>query len=114
MNQPPSRSRPAEGGSKSGYRFDVAASFASEDRPLVTEIVDALKEKGVRVFYDEDYQLAGSSAACVEPIWHRVADRRDISPCGSVPLLRTGLAWPGRTGFHPSPSHIRVPDDRSA
>lgn len=56
MNQPPSRSRPAEGGSKSGYRFDVAASFASEDRPLVTEIVDALKEKGVRVFYDEDYQ----------------------------------------------------------
>jgi len=57
---------------------------------------------------------AGSSATCVESIWHRVAVRRDVSPCGSAPLLRTGFAWPGGTGFHPSLGHVRVPHDRSA
>jgi hypothetical protein len=38
--------------------FDVAVSFASEDRELVEEIVSRLKDTGVRVFYDTDYQAA--------------------------------------------------------
>jgi TIR domain len=38
------------------YEFDVAVSFASEDRELVEEIVSRLKDAGVRVFYDTDHQ----------------------------------------------------------
>ena len=40
------------------YEFDVAVSFAGEDRELVEEIVSRLKDAGVRVFYDTDYQAA--------------------------------------------------------
>jgi hypothetical protein len=40
------------------YEFDVAVSFASEDREFVEEIVDRLKDADVRVFYDTDYQAA--------------------------------------------------------
>lgn len=36
------------------YDFDVAPSFADEDRELVQPIVQLLKELGVKVFYDED------------------------------------------------------------
>jgi hypothetical protein len=37
------------------YKFDVAISFAGEDREYVEEIVGLLKAKRVRVFYDTDY-----------------------------------------------------------
>jgi TIR domain len=40
------------------YEFDVAVSFASEDRELVEDVVSRLKDAGVRVFYDTDYQAA--------------------------------------------------------
>lgn len=40
------------------YEFDVAVSFAGEDRELVEEIVSRLKDAGVHVFYDTDYQAA--------------------------------------------------------
>jgi TIR domain len=36
--------------------FDVAVSYAREDRELVQQVVDGLKDAGVRVFYDNDYQ----------------------------------------------------------
>jgi len=36
------------------YDFDVAASFAAEDRGFVEGVVNALKRKGVRIFYDDD------------------------------------------------------------
>ena len=36
------------------YEFDVAPSFAEEDRELVLPIVRRLKDLGVNVFYDED------------------------------------------------------------
>ena len=36
----------------------MAVSFASEDRELVEEIVSLLKDAGLRVFYDTDYQAA--------------------------------------------------------
>ncbi len=36
------------------YDFDVAPSFAEQDRALVQPIVVRLKELGVNVFYDED------------------------------------------------------------
>lgn len=39
-----------------GYEFDVAVSFAGTDRPVVTELVDALKRRGLEVFYDFDEQ----------------------------------------------------------
>jgi hypothetical protein len=38
------------------YEFDVAVSFAGEDRDLVKDVVDELK-KDLRVFYDEDLQI---------------------------------------------------------
>lgn len=37
-----------------GYDFDIAVSYASEDRGYVSELVELLKSKGVKVFYDED------------------------------------------------------------
>lgn len=37
------------------YEFDVAVSFAGEDRDYVEEIVAPLKAANVRVFYDSDY-----------------------------------------------------------
>ena len=39
------------------YEFDVAPSFAEEDRDRVLPIVERLKELGVNVFYDEDRQV---------------------------------------------------------
>ena len=38
------------------YEFDVAVSFAREDCELVEEIVSRLKDTGIAVFYDTDYQ----------------------------------------------------------
>lgn len=38
------------------YQFDIAVSFAGEDRELVEEVVGKLKNAGIRVFYDTDYQ----------------------------------------------------------
>jgi hypothetical protein len=43
---------------KAQYEFDVAVSFAGEDREFVEEIVTRLKEAGKRVYYDTDYQAA--------------------------------------------------------
>jgi hypothetical protein len=38
------------------YRFDIAVSFAGEDREYVSEIVEAVKGD-MEVFYDADYQV---------------------------------------------------------
>ena len=35
------------------YKYDVALSFAGEDRKYAREIAEALSSKGVKVFYDE-------------------------------------------------------------
>ncbi|MFI7676789.1 TIR domain-containing protein [Actinophytocola sp. NPDC049390] len=37
------------------FDFDVAVSFAGEDRALVAEVVEGLKTRGVSVFYDQDF-----------------------------------------------------------
>ena len=37
------------------YKYDVALSFAGEDREFVEKIADALKKKDIRVFYDKFY-----------------------------------------------------------
>lgn len=37
---------------KDEYEYDIAVSFAGEDRALVSELVSRLEEKGVEVFYD--------------------------------------------------------------
>ncbi|MFC3894782.1 toll/interleukin-1 receptor domain-containing protein [Lentzea rhizosphaerae] len=39
------------------YEFDVAPSFAEEDRDRVLPIVDRLKSLGVEVFYDKDREV---------------------------------------------------------
>lgn len=39
------------------FDYDVALSFAGEDRPVVTQLASALVGEGVRVFYD-DYEQA--------------------------------------------------------
>jgi hypothetical protein len=38
------------------FDFDVAVSFAGEDRNYVATVVDALKEQQVSVFYDQDFE----------------------------------------------------------
>ena len=35
------------------YKYDVALSFAGEDRFYVDQVATILKEQGVSVFYDE-------------------------------------------------------------
>src|SRR5690348_5129328 len=41
-----------------GYEFDIAVSYAGEDREFVQEIVDRLRCAGISTFYDTDYQAA--------------------------------------------------------
>lgn len=36
-----------------GYKYDVAISFAGEDRTVAVEIATALRQKNVKVFYDD-------------------------------------------------------------
>lgn len=48
--------RQAEAWLQSQYAYDVALSFAGEDRAIVAEVKDHLSLAGVRVFYDRDYQ----------------------------------------------------------
>ena len=38
---------------KKDFEYDVCLSFAGEDRPYVKETADHLKNRGIRVFYDE-------------------------------------------------------------
>jgi hypothetical protein len=38
---------------KPGMKYDVAVSFAGEDRPVVEKYVDALSAKDIKVFYDK-------------------------------------------------------------
>lgn len=40
------------------FEYDVAVSFAGEQRPLVHQIVQMLRDAGVTVFYDEDEKAA--------------------------------------------------------
>jgi hypothetical protein len=40
------------GGSGSTFQYDVALSFAGEDRQYVSDIADRLRNNGIRVFYD--------------------------------------------------------------
>ncbi len=39
-----------------GFEFDVAISFAGEDRQIAEKLVRALRAEGVKVFYDKLYQ----------------------------------------------------------
>ena len=39
------------------FEFDVAVSFADEDRDYVSQVVRALHRQDVRVFYDADHQV---------------------------------------------------------
>ena len=41
-----------------GYEYDVAVSFAGPDRSAVESLVEALKARGLEVFYDFDQQAA--------------------------------------------------------
>ena len=39
------------------YKYDVTVSFAEEDRPFVDRVVAQLKEKKIRVFYDDHERI---------------------------------------------------------
>ncbi len=45
-----------EANESSSYHFDVALSFAGEDRSYVEQVATALKAAGIVVFYDADYK----------------------------------------------------------
>ena len=38
----------------SEYEFDIALSFANEDREYVEKVVEILKNKNIKIFYDKD------------------------------------------------------------
>ena len=42
---------------REGIEFDVALSFAGENRVYVEHVAESLKEKGIRVFYDNFEQV---------------------------------------------------------
>jgi hypothetical protein len=85
------------------YEFDVAVSFAGEDRELVEEIVSRLKDAGVHVFSDTDYQAATWGEDLVEYLdqVYRLKARYAImfiSRFFSAPQIRSaglscGLYW---------------------
>jgi tetratricopeptide (TPR) repeat protein len=41
---------------KDVFKYDVALSFAEEDREIAEKLANALREKGIKVFYDEFYK----------------------------------------------------------
>ncbi len=41
-----------------GWKYDIALSFAGSERAYVHQVAGALKELGLRVFYDSDEQVA--------------------------------------------------------
>jgi hypothetical protein len=45
------------------YKYDIALSFAGEDRPYVDQVAHLLREKGIVVFYDnfEEENLLGKN-----------------------------------------------------
>ena len=52
------RLRVQDGRAPRSYEYDVCLSFAGEDRAYVREVAEALRTRGVRVFFDE-YAQAG-------------------------------------------------------
>jgi hypothetical protein len=44
-------------GTRSGWRWDVALSFAGGQRDYVEQVAEALRARGVRCFYDADEQI---------------------------------------------------------
>jgi hypothetical protein len=57
------------------YEFDVAPSFAEEDRDRVLPIVRRLKDQGVDVFYDEDQRVEMWGVDLVEYFSETFTDR---------------------------------------
>jgi hypothetical protein len=53
---PAATGRKGKAKSKAPFQYDVAVSFAGEQRTFVAEVVEAMKAKGIRVFYDYDEQ----------------------------------------------------------
>ncbi|MER7077891.1 TIR domain-containing protein [Saccharopolyspora kobensis] len=41
---------------RDGYEYDIAVSFAGEDRDYVERVVRELQKEGIKVFYDQDIQ----------------------------------------------------------
>lgn len=39
------------------YKYDIALSFAGEDREYVEKVATLLKENGIKVFYDKFEQV---------------------------------------------------------
>jgi len=53
-------------GSPPAHEFDVAMSFAGDDRGFVEAVVTQLQRSGVRVFYDDDQTTAMWGADLIE------------------------------------------------
>jgi len=58
------------------YEYDVALSFAGEDRKIASALNDQLSKEGLSVFYDQDFQadiLAANVKKYLKPIYESVA-----------------------------------------
>lgn len=77
------------------YDFDVAISFAGEDRNLVREVADGLKAQGVRTFYDEDFAVEMWGEDLVE-YFHAIYKKRARYMLMFISRHYAEKAWPGQ------------------
>ncbi len=123
--------------STDGLVYDVAVSFAGEQRQLVREVVQMLRDAGVAVFYDEDEQAALWGRDLVEVLddvyrkqafrtlmfiskeyadkaWptheRRSALARSILEADEPYILPVRLDDTDITGLHPTVSHLDARD----
>lgn len=75
------------------FRFDVALSFAGEDRETAEQLRDALVERDLTVFYDMDYsaQLIGEDLSGVLGVIYSQASRFCIM---IISRYYSGKPWP--------------------
>ena len=53
-------------GETNEYEFDVALSFAGEDRALVEDVIERLRSSEIRIFYDQDQSIESWGEDLVE------------------------------------------------
>ena len=59
---------------RDSYSYDVALSFAGEDRPYVQAVAETLRSLKARVFYDafEEADLWGKDLYAIDPIFMNI------------------------------------------
>lgn len=88
------------------FEFDVAISFASEDRPVADQIAKLLTEQGIKVFYDkyEEANLWGVVSqvkSITYPETPIISIQLNPSQSFSIPIDPSPFAYKTRTRKNP-------------